>query len=92
MIHTSTHRDPRPPRNPTKRRDRRDRERYQREQAQLDAEAVTRWQAIVADWPPLTTDQIRTIAEVLRRIDTRATPGTHPTRKDRDKRVSHPPR
>lgn len=92
MIHTSTRRDPRPPRNPTKRRDRRDPARYRREQARLDAGALARWQAIVADWPPLSADQIRAIAEVLRRIDTRTTPGTVPTRKDRDQRVSRPPR
>jgi hypothetical protein len=98
VIHTNTRtrarRDPRPPRHPRTRRERRDRDRYRREQARLDAEAVARWQAIVADWPPLTEDQIRAIAKILRRIETRTTPSTilTPPREDRDQRVSRPRR
>jgi hypothetical protein len=40
-------------------------------EARLDADAVARWRAIVADRPPLSPGQIQAIAEILRRIDTR---------------------
>lgn len=46
-------------------------QRYAEHQARLDAEAVERWQAVVADWPPMSDDQIRGIAEIFRRIDAR---------------------
>ncbi|MGH4025403.1 MAG: hypothetical protein ACRDRV_12580 [Pseudonocardiaceae bacterium] len=93
ILTTRPRRDPRPPRNPTQRRARRDRDRYRREQARLDAEAVSRWQAIVADWPPLSEGQIRVIADILRRIDTHTTPSnTTTTRKERNKRGSYPSR
>ncbi|MGH4026414.1 MAG: hypothetical protein ACRDRV_17705, partial [Pseudonocardiaceae bacterium] len=66
---------------------RRRRERYRRQQARLDAEALARWQAIVADWEPLTETQIRAIATILHRIESPTT--STPTRKDQPKRVSH---
>ncbi|MFC9251432.1 hypothetical protein [Amycolatopsis thailandensis] len=47
------------------------RESYAEEQARLDAEAVDRWAVIMADWPPMTDEQIQAIAIVLHRIETR---------------------
>ncbi|HEX2299104.1 MAG TPA: hypothetical protein VHH34_11415 [Pseudonocardiaceae bacterium] len=80
MITTSARARPdsHPSRKPTRRRARRhrDRQRYRRQQAQLDADALARWRAIVAHWDPLTEGQIRAIATILHRIDTH-------TRKDR---------
>ncbi|UMP04218.1 hypothetical protein [Amycolatopsis sp. EV170708-02-1] len=46
-------------------------ETYAEEQARLDAEALDRWAAIVADLPPLTDDQITSLAVILNRIDKR---------------------
>ncbi|MGH3797711.1 MAG: hypothetical protein ACRDSP_22805 [Pseudonocardiaceae bacterium] len=57
---------------------------YQHDQARLDAEAVTRWQTIVANWPPLSEDQIHTIATVLHRLDTHTPPATLPTPRDNE--------
>lgn len=47
------------------------RESYAEEQARLDAEAVDRWAVIVADWPPMTEEQIQSLAIILNRIETR---------------------
>lgn len=47
------------------------RESYAEEQARLDAEAVDRWVVIVADWPPMTDEQIRSLAVILNRIEKR---------------------
>ena len=47
------------------------RETYVQQQARLDAEAVDRWAVIVADWPPMTKEQIRALAVILNRIDAR---------------------
>jgi len=47
------------------------RESYAEQQARLDAEAVDRWAVIVADWPPMTDEQIQSLAIILNRIETR---------------------
>ena len=47
------------------------RETYAEEQARLDAEAVDRWAAKVADLPPLTEERITSLAVILNRIDKR---------------------
>jgi hypothetical protein len=47
------------------------RETYAQLQARLNAEAVDRWAVIVADWPPMTEEQIRALAVILNRIDSR---------------------
>ncbi|MCR6490145.1 hypothetical protein M8542_45780 [Amycolatopsis sp. OK19-0408] len=47
------------------------RETYPQQQARLDAEAVDRWAVTVADWPPMTDEQIRALAVILNRIDAR---------------------
>jgi len=47
------------------------RESYAEQQARLDAEAVDRWAITVADWPPMTDEQIRALAVILNRIDAR---------------------
>ncbi|OLZ52792.1 hypothetical protein BS330_23175 [Amycolatopsis keratiniphila subsp. nogabecina] len=51
--------------------DTRRKETYAEQQARLDAEALDRWAAIVADLPPLTDDQITSLAVILNRIDKR---------------------
>jgi hypothetical protein len=52
------------------------RENYAERQARLDAEAVERWVAIVAGWPPMTDEQISALAVILNRIDARHTEHT----------------
>lgn len=52
---------------------RRQRESYAAQQARLDAEAVDRWAVLVADMSPLSDEQIRALAVILNRIDSRLT-------------------
>ena len=52
------------------------RENYAERQARLDADAVERWAAIVAGWPPMTDEQISALAVILNRIDARHTQHT----------------
>lgn len=60
----------------------RQKESYDEQRARLDAEAVDRWAVIVADWPPMTDEQIRAIAVILNRIDARlAGQRRHPQRR-----------
>ncbi|WP_370946600.1 hypothetical protein AB5J62_03315 [Amycolatopsis sp. cg5] len=46
-------------------------ETYAEKQARLAAEAVDRWAVIVADWPPMSQQQIDALALILNRIETR---------------------
>jgi hypothetical protein len=48
-------------------------ENYAERRARLAAEAVERWTAIVAEWPPMTDEQISALAVILNRIDARHT-------------------
>jgi hypothetical protein len=54
-----------------RKRARRARESYAEEQARLAAEAIDRWVVIVADRPPLSEEQIRSLAVILNRIEAR---------------------
>ena len=53
------------------------RENYTERRARLAVETVERWTAIVAEWPPMSDEQIRALAVILNRIDARH---THPPR------------
>ncbi|RSN36227.1 hypothetical protein DL990_08865 [Amycolatopsis sp. WAC 01416] len=67
--------------------DARRKETYAEEQARLDAEAVDRWAAKVADLPPLTEERITSLAVILNRIDKRRH-AANAERNDEDRRAA----